>query len=199
MRRNKQALLIRSLSEKQLVMSVVYTQLLLIILASIISIFAFKDWHSFMSLFNWDFKWSIIGLLSGLLIACIDLFLMKYLPARFYDDGGINEKIFSKLNFWQITVLVLLIAIAEEWLFRGIVQYHIGLIPGAIVFSAVHLRYWSHWYLILNIVILSIWIGLVFTWSGQLLTPVIIMHFVIDFMLGISIRFQAKRKVGNEI
>ncbi|MBP1914661.1 membrane protease YdiL (CAAX protease family) [Lederbergia galactosidilyticus] len=199
MKSRKQAELIKSLTEKEIILSVIFTQVILLIIASILSPFFLKDWHSFLRFFQWDFKWVFIGVISGLVVVCIDLFLMNRLPQRFYDDGGINKKIFANLNFVQMIGLVLIVAIAEEWLFRGIIQTKFGLIPTSIIFSVIHMRYWTHWYLIVNIFVLSVWIGLVFEWSGQLLWPVIFMHFIIDFLLGISIRLNAKRKVGNEV
>lgn len=199
MKSRKQAELIKSLTEKEIILSVIFTQVILLILASILSPFFFKNWHSFSLVFQWDFKWIFIGVISGLVVVSLDLFLMKRLPQRYYDDGGINNKIFANLNFVQMMGLVLVIAIAEEWLFRGIIQTKFGLIPASIIFSIIHMRYWAHWYLIVNVLVLSIWIGLVFEWSGQLLWPVIFMHFIIDFLLGISIRLKTKRKVGNEV
>ncbi|GIN73454.1 hypothetical protein J14TS2_39290 [Bacillus sp. J14TS2] len=199
MKKTKQAELIKNLTDKEIIVSVIFTQVILLVVASILSPLFFKDWHSFSRLFQVDIKWICIGITSGLMVVSLDLFLMKRLPQHYYDDGGINKRIFSKLNFLQIILLVLIIAIAEEWLFRGIIQTKFGLIPTSIIFAVIHMRYWAHWYLIINILVLSIWIGFVFEWSGQLLWPVILMHFIIDLLLGISIRLNTKRKVGNEV
>ncbi|MBO0995356.1 CPBP family intramembrane glutamic endopeptidase [Bacillus sp. SD088] len=199
MKKTKQAELIKNLTDKEIIVSVIFTQVILLIVASILSPLFFKDWHSFSRLLLVDIKWICIGIISGLMVVSLDLFLMKRLPQHYYDDGGINKRIFSKLNFLQIILLVLIIAIAEEWLFRGIIQTKFGLIPTSIIFAVIHMRYWAHWYLIINILVLSIWIGFVFEWSGQLLWPVILMHFIIDLLLGISIRLNTKRKVGNEV
>ncbi|MCJ7839432.1 CPBP family glutamic-type intramembrane protease [Lederbergia sp. NSJ-179] len=199
MNRKKKAEWIKSLTEKEIIWSVLFTQIILLALATILSLVFFKDWHSFLTLFQWDSTWVFIGILSGLIVASLDLFFMQRLPRHYYDDGGINEKIFSKLTFMKIIGLVFIIAVAEEWLFRGIIQTKFGLIPASIIFSAIHMRYWAHWYLILNILFLSIWIGLIFEWSGKILWPVVWMHFMIDFLLGLSIRLKAKRKVGDEV
>ena len=39
----------------------------------------------------------------------------------------------------------------------------------------------------INVVLLSFWVGLLYEWSGQKLLPVIVMHFTIDFLLGLYI------------
>ncbi|MFK4997732.1 type II CAAX prenyl endopeptidase Rce1 family protein [Bacillus sp. N9] len=71
--------------------------------------------------------------------------------------------------------------------FRGIIQTKVGIIVASLIFAFIHLRYWRHWFLIVNVVVLSFWIGLIYSLSGHLLLPVIAMHFTINFILGFYI------------
>src|SRR5690606_3920856 len=107
----------------------------------------------------------------------------------------INEKIFSNMPIWKIGLLSLLIAFSEELLFRGAIQTHFGFWIASIIFAFIHFRYLSNWYLLLNVSLLSLWIGLIYEWSGQQILPVIIMHFMIDFLLGIKM---SRNSVHND-
>ncbi|MFK4997731.1 hypothetical protein ACI2OX_10440 [Bacillus sp. N9] len=58
--------------------------------------------------------WIFIGIVSGLTVAVIDLILWKILPNKYYDDGGINEKLFQNMPVWKIALIALLVACSEE-------------------------------------------------------------------------------------
>lgn len=186
MRKNSQADIVRSLSSKQLIFHLCLTQIILLFIAFILGFILFKNTTLFI-LFRWDISWVVLGIMNGIAVVALDLALMKIVPKRYYDDGGINEKLFANMKTWKIACLTLFIAIAEEILFRGVIQTKFGLIVASIVFAVIHIRYWSHWFLMLNVVILSFWVGLIYVLSGHQLLPVIAMHFTIDFLLGLYI------------
>ncbi|MEI5907150.1 CPBP family intramembrane glutamic endopeptidase [Bacillus spongiae] len=186
-KRNRQAELIKQLSDRELTFHLLFTQGLMIGL-SIILFWVFQtEWEHYLGLFVIDVKLFIIAVTIGLVVVGIDLILMKVLPAHYYDDGGINERIFSKRSFLNITFLALLIALCEEILFRGIIQTNIGWLWASLIFAVVHIRYWTSWFLIMNVTLLSLTIGWIFEWTGSLLVTIII-HFIIDFLLGLHIR-----------
>lgn len=198
MRKYKQADLIKQLSQSQLIFHVYLTQVILLLVAMILSFIFFNDVRAFFSLFKWDFKWILLGFINGCTVVFIDLLLMKKLPRKYYDDGGINEKIFSNLPTWKIFCLITTVAIAEEILFRGVLQTNFGIFIASFVFAVIHIRYWTHWFLLLNVIVLSFWIGLIYSLSGEQLLPVMAMHFTIDFLLGIYVSRQAFKKTTKE-
>ncbi|MEH6908254.1 CPBP family intramembrane glutamic endopeptidase, partial [Neobacillus drentensis] len=122
-------------------------------------------------------------------VVLADILLMKSLPSSYYDDGGLNERIFKKRNIFHILFIALFVAFSEELLFRGIIQTKLGLILASIIFAIIHYRYLFNWFLFVNIVVLSFFIGLIFEWTGNLAVT-IAMHFVIDFLLGVYIKFR---------
>jgi len=187
-----QAEIIGQLSKKELTFHIIATQIVLLTISIILGIFFIKDISSFFNLFRFDSSIYVIGIPNGILVVILDLFLMKVLPQSYYDDGGINEKIFQSRSVFEIIGLTLLIAFCEEVLFRGIIQTHFGIIVGSIIFALVHIRYWGHWFLIINIVILSFWIGAVYEFSDHHLLTTITMHFIIDLFLGIAIKLRKK-------
>ena len=192
MKKMNQAEIISQLTKKELTFHLVATQIVLLTISIILGIFLINDFSSFFNLFRSDSSIYVLGITNGIVIVILDLFLMKVLPDGYYDDGGINEKIFQDRSVLEIIGLTLLIALSEEILFRGIIQTHFGVIAASTIFALVHIRYWGHWFLILNIVVLSFWIGFVYEWSDHNLLTTITMHFLIDFFLGIAIKIRSK-------
>ena len=189
--KNKQAELVKQLKDAELYKSLVLTQALLLFIAAILEVLIFDDLNEFLLLFDYR-DWSIllIGIPAGLLVVLYDLVSMRYLPERYFDDGGINERIFSSMNGKQIFLFVMLVSVAEEILFRGIIQSYAGLGLASLIFAIIHIRYLYNVYMFFNILLLSFFIGIVFEWTGNLFVT-ITMHFTIDFILGIVINKQA--------
>lgn len=194
MRKKKQVELIRQMSHRELVGHLYLTQLILLMISMIAGLFLFGQISDLFSLFQFDSSWVFWGIVNGAIVVVIDIILMNLLPERYYDDGGINHKIFKTMPLWHLPIVAFVVAFSEELLFRGILQTKFGLIAASIIFALIHLRYWSHWYLLVNVVGLSFWIGIVYIFSDQQLWPVIAMHFTIDFLLGMYIKFGFSRK-----
>lgn len=83
---------------------------------------------------------------------------------------------------FNLVMIAVLPAIAEEFFFRGIIQklfidwaknVHVGILISAIVFSAFHTQF----YTFLPRVIMGIYLGYLFVWSGSMWIPVIA-HFI---------------------
>ncbi|WP_108671090.1 CPBP family intramembrane glutamic endopeptidase [Peribacillus acanthi] len=196
--KNKQAELIKHLTDQQLLANVILTQVIVLIVAAIIGFLTFNSFQQFSELFRWDFEQIVvIGGLSGLLIVSLDIVFMKFLPERYHDDGGINKRIFGSLSYPMIIIVAFVVAIAEEILFRGILQTTFGLVLTSIIFSIVHYRYLFNWFLFINIVLLSFFIGFLYEWTGNL-NVTIFAHFLIDCILGIIIRRSARKEMTLE-
>ncbi|WP_232214242.1 CPBP family intramembrane glutamic endopeptidase [Bacillus sp. SG-1] len=181
------------ISDRELTFHLYATQFGLLTVAIILGIFLYDDMSSFFNQFVWNNQILFYGVTSGIVIVVVDLLLMRLLPKKYYDDGGINQRIFRNRSVIHIAFLAAVIAICEEILFRGVLQYHFGFIVGTVIFAVVHIRYWGNWFLILNILILSVWIGLVYEWTANL-GVTMMMHFIIDFLLGLVIKYQAENQ-----
>ncbi|MDQ0213727.1 membrane protease YdiL (CAAX protease family) [Oikeobacillus pervagus] len=190
-RKNKQAKLIAQMTNKEVLWSLYSTQILLLTLSFIIGFLLFDDVSSFMELFKWkDPSVFLYGIPAGLLVVLVDLASMKWLPQHYYDDGGINERIFSTQTYGHIAFISIIIAFSEEILFRGIIQTHTGLVWASLIFAIVHIRYLSNWFLTLNVIFVSFWIGFIYESTNNLFVTMM-MHFTIDFVLGVMIRRKA--------
>lgn len=190
MARRKQADLIKELTDRELTFHLILTQLILLFAAALLGFLLFPDGEAFFQHFHLSFAKCTYGLLNGAAVVAADTLLMKWLPKAYYDDGGVNERIFKSRSISDIIALTVLIAVAEELLFRGVIQTHFGLPAASLIFALMHIRYFGHWYLIANVLLLSFWIGAVYALSHENLPAVIIMHFTIDCLLGIRIKKQ---------
>lgn len=194
MKKDQYRELINGLSDKELSFHLLLTQFLLLAVSFILGVFLFDEFTDFLELFNWNdpLIWQV-GTLAGISVVILDLTLMKFLPPSVYDDGGLNERIFRNKNIFQIFIITAFVAVSEEILFRGIIQTHTGLIISSVVFALVHYRYLFNWFLFLNIIFLSFVIGYIYMKTGNLAVT-IIMHFIIDFLLGLTISIRNKQE-----
>jgi membrane protease YdiL (CAAX protease family) len=165
------------------------TQILLLVITFILGILLFDHFSYLQSIDFSDVRILLIGVPAGAAIVIVDILLMKLLPKSFYDDGGLNERIFKNRSVIHIAWIAAFVAFSEELLFRGVIQTKVGLILASLIFAVIHYRYLFNWFLFSNIVILSFFIGSVYQWSNNLAVT-IIMHFTIDFLLGLYIKYK---------
>ena len=188
---------INGLTDKELLFHLFATQILLLTISSILGIILFDSINDFKKIFIWnDINIFTIGLVAALAVVAVDFLVMKYLPPSYYDDGGLNERVFKNKTVFQIAFIAAVVAISEEILFRGIIQTSTGLIVSSLIFAVIHYRYLFNWFLFLNIILLSFLIGYIYMLTSNLLVT-IVMHFFIDFLLGLIIKFRAKEANGG--
>ncbi|TYR82558.1 CPBP family intramembrane metalloprotease [Priestia megaterium] len=196
MAKNQQQL-IQSMTDRELLIHLYTTQAFLCLIALVLGLFQYDSFSQFASYFKLDFVSILVyGGGTGLAVVCIDLLLMKVLPSHWYDDGGINERIFANRSILHLFIICLIVSFSEEILFRGVLQVHLGLIWASLIFALVHIRYLKKWFLFLSVVVLSFFIGMVFWWTNNLWVT-IVAHFLIDFLLGLQIRKVKEKKKKN--
>ncbi|MFZ7945091.1 MULTISPECIES: CPBP family intramembrane glutamic endopeptidase [Bacillaceae] len=193
--------LIESLTDKELLYHLYLTQIILLAISLILGFLLYDHFSYLHQIRLRDVDIVAIGVPAGVAVVVMDIVLMKWLPSSYYDDGGLNERIFKNRNVFHILVIALIVAFSEELLFRGIIQTKVGLIVASLIFAIIHYRYLFNWFLFLNIVLLSFLIGMIYEWTGNLAVT-IIMHFIIDFLLGLYIKFRhttLNEKQGGEL
>ncbi|WP_010530843.1 CPBP family intramembrane glutamic endopeptidase [Lentibacillus jeotgali] len=186
----KQSEIVKQLTDKELTKQLIFSQSLLLILSIFLSILLFdnvSDWFDYFSIDINDFIY--YGLVPGFIIVAVDLLLMYIFPKRYYDDGGINDRIFKNRPISGTFSIALMVSITEELLFRGVIQTVFGYLAASILFALVHIRYLKKPVLLISVLFVSFYIGYIFVLTENLLTT-IIAHFTVDFVLGIIIRFQ---------
>jgi membrane protease YdiL (CAAX protease family) len=187
-RKPTQGELVKTLSNRELILNLYFTQLILVAAALLSGFFLFGSLSDFRQYFQWrPVDVLMLGGGTAVSVVIIDLLLMKWLPKAMYDDGGINERIFSVLSIPHIFFVTAVIALVEESLFRGVIQSHFGIIIASLVFALIHVRYLRKKLLFFVTVGLSFWLGVLFLYTQNLFVCVFA-HFCIDFFLGIIIR-----------
>ncbi|HLS08604.1 CPBP family intramembrane glutamic endopeptidase [Lentibacillus sp.] len=186
----KQSEIVKQLTDKQLTQQLIFSQLLLLMLSIFLSLFLFDsmaDWTGYFSLEIKDILY--IGVPAGLLIVAIDLLLMYIFPKKYYDDGGINDRVFRNRSIKAIFGIALMVAVVEELLFRGVIQTVFGYLAASTLFALVHIRYLKKPVLLISVLFVSFYIGYIFILTENLLVTMMA-HFTVDFVLGVIIRFQ---------
>ncbi|WP_326156700.1 CPBP family intramembrane glutamic endopeptidase [Bacillus halotolerans] len=186
--------MIQHLSDRDILKQLYMTQLLIIIVSAAAVLFFFQDASDFFRLWHIrDIRIIWYGVSLAVIVILADMAIMKWCPPHLYDDGGINKKLFSKRPIPHIIFLTLLISFAEEMLFRGVLQTHIGLWAASLVFAVLHFRYLTKWLLFIMVTAISFLLGQIYEWTGNLFVPVTA-HFIIDAVFACQIRFEHVRR-----
>ncbi|TVZ78724.1 hypothetical protein FB379_12660 [Aeribacillus composti] len=185
----RQEELIKNMTDRELLFHLMVTQSLFLLISIILGFIFFDRAEDFFQL--WELSWETIavGLLATVIVLLIDLVIMKWAPKSWYDDGGINEKLFQNRSLPEIFWMTLIVAFAEEILFRGVLQTHFGLFIASLIFAFMHFRYLSKWLLFATVLFVSFFLGVIFELTENILTT-IFAHFLIDFVSAVQIRFQ---------
>ncbi|MEO3945232.1 CPBP family intramembrane glutamic endopeptidase [Gorillibacterium sp. CAU 1737] len=133
----------------------------------------------------------------ALLVMAADFLVARVADEEVSDDGGINEMLFGKRKIWEIAGISLVVALCEEILFRGGIQFWLGPYWTSILFAAIHVRYLRHWLMTGLVFSISYGLGWVYLHTGTLWTPVIA-HFLVDFVMGCLIRYRSNKLDDEE-
>lgn len=183
MKKDKNQLILQ-MSYRTLLLNLLLSQLFFLLLGIGLSYLLFDSLTDWIGLMAWNpYELIIYGFLPGITVVLIDLFLIKAFPSKWFDDGGLNNKLFKEAPVLHIFGITLLVAIAEEVLFRGVIQTIYGIYAASFLFAMVHFRYLRKPFLFLSVLFLSFALGFVYKWTHNILVP-ITMHFTIDFVLG---------------
>lgn len=179
------------MDNRTLYLNLLITQMLLISAGGIIYFLFLRESLTLSELFHLN-NLSLnvtLGIVFAGAVLLIDIFLMKLLPRDYFDDGGVNERLFRDVNVAQIALIALLVAFVEEWLFRGVLQQIAGVFWTSLLFAAIHYRYLHKWVYGVLIITISFGFGYLYEWTGSMWS-VISAHFLIDFILGLVIRYK---------
>lgn len=181
--------LVKNLSIKELTKAVYLSQLLFFFISIVLGFILIRDFDIVRGLFVFNFtEIFYYGVLFALVLVIIEIILYNLFPKKHFNDGGINEKLFRNQSIISIFFIALTVAIAEEFLFRGVIQTAFGYLFASSLFVIVHTRYLRKPVLLFLLIGTSFLIGYLFELTDNLLV-VIVFHFVVDFTLGLYIKF----------
>lgn len=176
------------LTDRLLLINLYLTQGLTLFIGLILIFFQKRSPISVMELPKSDeFLYYGIGL--ALIMFLVDLIISRFIGEESLDDGGINVLLFRKRPVWHIVIISLVVAICEEILFRGAIQYGIGPYWTSILFALIHVRYLNHFIPTGWVFLSSYGLGFIYIATGTLWAP-ILCHFLIDCISGLVIKFR---------
>lgn len=193
--KNRQKEIIDQLSDRDLMINFYLSQFMIFCIGLLLAFVLFPSILDVFRLFNFTkiTEIFVIGGGAGILVVSADLIMMKFLPSSYFDDGGINERIFKNRGVLKIIFITLIVAFCEEFLFRGVLQTKFGLLIASIIFVLVHYRYLFNKFLLSEIILLSLFIGVIYEWTENLAVT-FFMHFIIDCLLGLYLFFTNSKK-----
>lgn len=106
-----------------------------------------------------------------------------------------NEKLFDELNVvlmekFDLKELFLIFlggSIAEEFLFRGILQSELGILITSILFVVIHFRYYKKFFILVEVFLMGIILGFTYAITSLLWVP-IVCHFLVNYLTAVLIK-----------
>jgi uncharacterized protein len=137
-----------------------------------------------------------LGFGSGLILALAELMIDRVVPKSWFDDGGINVRVFQAFSRSHILIAILVVAFVEEGLFRGVIQTEFGLIIASLLFGFIHIRYIKKPLMLIVALGIGFYLGWLYLLTNSLLVP-IAAHYTIDVVLGFVLKRSTDKNVDN--
>ncbi len=186
----KQAELIKNMSDDMVRKQLLLSQSIFFILSILLSVFLFPHFDDWLLILTVDMKQILlVGIVPAIIIVIIEIMLYVVFPSSYFDDGGVNEKVFKNQTVGNIFLISIVVAVSEEFLFRGVIQTAFGYLFASTLFALIHIRYLKKPVLLILVFIISFLLGYLFKITENLLV-VIAFHFTIDFLLGLYIKYK---------
>lgn len=84
------------------------TQVILCVISLLLGFIFFDHFSYLETIILDDSQIFTIGIPAGLIVVMLDVLLMKWSPSSYYDDGGLNERIFKNRNIFHIVLIAFL-------------------------------------------------------------------------------------------
>lgn len=176
-------------SNRDLYISLMITQLIFLIIGTVLYYFFVRPELSLADIFHFNnIKIAlIVGFTFFMFVLMIDIILYRFVPAKYFDDGGVNQRLFEGMPTIFIIITALCVSFIEEWVFRGVLQNWIGLYWTSLLFALLHIRYLYTIGYFIAIVAFSFGFGFIYEWTNSIWS-VITAHFFVNATLGLLIR-----------
>jgi len=177
------------LDDRMLLINLYATQTIIFIIGLVWVIFQHQNLISLFTTSSSVLSVILHGVVFAALAIGADLVLSPFVADDAQDDGGVNDRIFGNRPVWHIALISLVVAVCEELLFRGALQFAVGPYWTSIIFALIHVRYLKHWIPTGLVFLISYGLGWIYIQTGSIWTP-IIAHFVFDFVMGLLLKYR---------
>lgn len=126
----------------------------------------------------------VFGWGTGVAIGFVVLLTILYriVPKKWLVDDGTNDCLHKELYSYELAVLFFIVAVGEELLFRGTLQFIMGNVLSSVLFVLAHIRYLKKWLLTTCLFLFSLSLGYLYEISGTI-WAVIWCHYLFNMIL----------------
>lgn len=168
------------ISKKVLLLNIILSQGIITAIG-ILLIFTVFDDIALVELFTvkWDIFDTIVFFIGSSVLILLQLLFHKFLThEKLFDE--INIILLERFSLSELFLIFLGGSIAEEFLFRGIIQSELGILAASIIFTATHIRYYKKFYILVEVFLMGVLLGLIYTLTSELWVP-ILCHLTVNF------------------
>ncbi len=169
------------ISKRMLLLNIILSQGILVILSLLLGWFLFPDtkWSQLVPIgYGENIFITLLG--GSTVLLALQLFFHHYVTRdRLLDE--INILLINTFSLPELSAIFLFGSLAEEWLFRGLIQTHTGIWIASILFTLIHFRYLKKIFLLLEVFLMGLILGFTYLISQTIWVP-IICHFAVNIL-----------------
>ncbi|NLI90847.1 MAG: CPBP family intramembrane metalloprotease [Peptococcaceae bacterium] len=144
--------------------------------------------RSFFEIFEIRFTGSFLltFLAGGCLLLGVQFFFLKFISKDRLKDE-INRYLMDYFSLPELFLIFFFGALAEEFLFRGVMQPYFGLCITAVLFTVIHFRYLRKIFLLIEVFLMGLILGGSY-WITQTIWAPVCCHLLVNYMTAILIK-----------
>ena len=175
------------ISKRVFLINIILSQVIIGVVGLLLIFTLFKD-VSFSNLFKLTFsaKTLVVILVGSSLLILLQIVFHKFLTGeKLFDE--LNVILMHKFNLKELFFIFLGGSLAEEFLFRGILQPVLGIFITSILFVIIHFRYYKKLYILAEVFLMGIILGFTYAITSLLWVP-IVCHFLVNYLTAVLIK-----------
>jgi membrane protease YdiL (CAAX protease family) len=175
------------ITKRMLLINLIISQALVLGAGLIIARFIYTR-NSITDLFRLEFSVTDVGICIGccLLLLILQLSFHKFISQEaLYDE--INLILMEKFTLFELFFIFLFGALAEEFLFRGILQPELDIWLTSFLFTAIHYRYYRKVLILAEVFLMGMILGMAFKLTSLLWVP-FVCHFTVNFCTALLLK-----------
>ncbi|RNC28764.1 MAG: hypothetical protein AWM53_01205 [Candidatus Dichloromethanomonas elyunquensis] len=130
---------------------------------------------------------TVIVLVAGcILLFVLQLFFITYISRDGLKDE-INRYLMDYFSLPELFAVFFLGALSEELLFRGVIQFHLGIWISSILFAVIHFRYLRKIFLLTEVFLMGMILGCSYLLTQSLWVP-ICCHWSVNYITAVFIK-----------
>lgn len=128
----------------------------------------------------------VVVLVGSSSLILLQVIIHKFVTSdRLFDE--LNLVLMNKFDLRELFFIFLGGSIAEEFLFRGLLQPELGIWLTSILFVIIHFRYYKRFYILAEVFLMGVILGFTYAITSLLWVP-IVCHFLVNYLTAVLIK-----------